>query len=75
METERKREKELENESDPEDVHQDLVTLNTGTLKQKDDVKRVWERGTEGLVGLWKVPSVLASLERADKAVEVVKGM
>ncbi len=75
LEIERKREKELEKESDPKDVHLDLVTLNTGTLKHKYDVKGMWERGTEGLVGLWKIPGVLANLERADKAVDVVKGM
>ena len=46
-----------------------------GILKRKDDVERMWGRGTEGLVELRKIPGVLAKLERAEKVVEVVEGM
>lgn len=53
----------------------DVETLNVRTLRRKDDVERMWERGAEGLVELRKIPGVLAKLERAEKAVDVVKDM
>ena len=55
--------------------HMDVETLNVRTLRRKDDVERMWERGAEGLVELRKIPGVLAKLERAEKAVDAVKDM
>ena len=55
--------------------HMNVETLNVRTLWRKDDVERMWERGAEGLVALRKIPGVLAKLERAEKAVDVVKDM
>lgn len=73
LEAELKREKELEKERGSEDVHMDMNNLDMGILKRKDGVERMWGRGTEGLMELGKIPSVLAKLERAEKAVEAVK--
>ena len=75
MEAELTREKELENERESKGVHADLENLDMGFLERKDDVESMWEKGTEELVELGKFPSVLAKLERAGKAVEVVKAM
>ena len=75
LEAELKREKELEKERESKNVHLNLETLDMGTSKRKDDVERMWGRGTEGLVELGKIPGVLAKLERAEKAAEVVVDM
>lgn len=40
-----------------------------------EEVESMWGRGVEGLVGLERITSVLARLERAGKAAEVVEGM
>ncbi len=53
----------------------DVENLDLGILKRKDDVERMWGRGTEGLVELGRISTVLAQLERAEKAAEVVKGV
>ena len=42
-------------------------------LERRDEVERMWGRGTEGLVGLKTVTGVVASLERAGRAVDVVE--
>ena len=52
-----------------------VETLNVRTLRRKHDVERMWERGAEGLVELRNIPGVLAKLERAKKAVDVVRSM
>ena len=75
LEMELQREKDLEKERESKDVNMDVEDLDIGALKRKDDVETMWERGTVGLVELGRTPSVLAKLERAEKAVEVVKGM
>ena len=75
MEAELRREKELEIGIQSKDVHLSVEALDMGILKRKDDVERMWGKGTEGLVELRKIPGVLAKLERAEKAVEVVKGI
>lgn len=49
--------------------------LGAAKMERLEDMERIWERGTEGLVGLEKVTEVLATLERARKALEVVQGM
>ena len=75
LEAELKREKELEKKRELKRAHMDVENLDVGTLKRRDDVERMWGRGTEGLVELGTVPGVLAKLERAERAVEVVKGI
>lgn len=75
LEAELKREKESEKERESKNVHLNLEALDMGTSKRKDDVERMWGRGTEGLVELGKIPGVLAKLERAEKAAEVVVDM
>ena len=72
MEAELERQKDLEKETQSKDVHMSVETLEVITLRRKDDVERMWKKGTEGLVELRKIPGVLAKLERAEKAVEVV---
>lgn len=67
------REKELEKARDSKNAHLDVETHDGGILMRQDDVERMWGRGTEGLVELGKVSGVMAKLERAEKAVEVVK--
>lgn len=74
LEAELKREKDSERERESKGVHVDVEDLDMGTLKRKDDVERMWRRGTEGLVELGKIPGVLAKLERAEKAIEVLNG-
>lgn len=49
--------------------------LGAAKMERLEEMERMWERGTEGLVGLEKVTEVLATLERARKAVEVVQEM
>lgn len=49
--------------------------LRAARLERLEEMEGIWERGTEGLVGLEKVTEVLATLERARKAVEVVQDM
>ena len=69
--------KEREIEAEREEMKMDVraMELDMGTLERREDVERMWVKGTEGLVELGKVPGVLAKLERAGKAVEVVEGM
>ena len=75
LEAELKRDNELEKRREPNNEHLDMEILDVGILKRKDDVESMWERGTEGLVELGKIPGLLANLERAEKAVDVVRGM
>lgn len=49
--------------------------LGAAKMERLEEMERIWERGTEGLVGLEKVTEVLATLERATKAMEVVQEM
>lgn len=49
--------------------------LGAAKMERSEEMERMWERGTEGLVGLEKVTEVLATLERARKAIEVVQEM
>lgn len=63
-------ERELKRE---EDVDEGMgVVLEAG---MGEEVERMWGRGVEGLVGLERITEVLAKLERAGKAAEVVEGM
>jgi len=68
-------EKALETERESRGQEADVDPLNVGRLERREDVERMWGRGTQGLVELGKVTGVLAKLERAGKAVQVVEGM
>lgn len=72
-ELEKGREREVEGEMEMEggrDRGLDGVRLERG-----EEVERMWGRGLEGLAELGKVPEVVARMERAGKAAEVVEGM
>lgn len=71
LEAELKREEDLEKERNSKSVE----NLDIGNQKRLDDMTGMWGKGTKGLVELGKIPGILAKLERAEKAVEVVKGM
>lgn len=75
LEEELKVEGELEKEREAKVEDMDVDVMDTGILERRDDVERSWERGTQGLLELGKVPGVLAKLERAGRAVEVIEGM
>lgn len=51
------------------------IAATTIKMERLEEMERMWERGTEGLVRLEKVTEVLATLERARKALEVVQDM
>ena len=69
MEAERVAERERER---PEEAPQ-VNLLEDFKLSNLEEVKSMWTKGTEGLVELEKVPEVLAKLERAAQAAEVVE--
>ncbi len=75
LDEEVKVEKELEREREARGGNVDVDSLDVGILERSKDVERSWERGTQGLLDLGKVPGVLAKLERASKAAEVVEGI
>ena len=75
LEGELQKEREMEAEREETKMDLGVMELDMGTLERREDVERMWRKGTEGLVELGKVPGVLAKLERAGKAVEVVEGM
>jgi hypothetical protein len=75
LEEELKVEEELEKEREAKVEDMDVDQMDTGILERRDDVERSWERGTQGILELGKVPGVLAKLERAGRAVEVIEGM
>ena len=52
-----------------------LLGAATTKMERLDEMERMWKRGTEGLVRLENVTEVLATLERAGKALEVVQEM
>ncbi|KAK4692843.1 kinetochor protein Mis14/NSL1, partial [Lecanoromycetidae sp. Uapishka_2] len=68
-----------ENEADAERIAKSKVLsttdLDVGDVERNDDVGGIWRRGTQGLVELGKIPGILAKLERAGKAAEVVESM
>ena len=73
LEGELQKEREIEAEREETKMDLGVMELDMGTLERREDVERMWVKGTEGLVELGKVPGVLAKLERAGKAVEVVE--
>lgn len=70
-----RREKEAEAKRVAEDEARGMTELDMGILERREVVERVWGRGTQGLVELGKIPGVLAKLERAERAAEVVENM
>ena len=75
LEGELQKERAMEAEREETKMDLGVMELDMGTLERREDVERMWGKGTEGLVELGKVPGVLAKLERAGKAVEVVEEM
>lgn len=69
----RERDAQAERATKPEAT--DEIDSDMGVLERREDVEKMWGRGTEGLVELGKIPVVLAKLERAGKAAEVVENM
>lgn len=51
------------------------VELEGGSVERIGEVRRMWERGREGLVRLENVTEALAKVERAEKAAEAVRQM
>lgn len=54
---------------------EDDEMMGMGGLERREEVERMWGRAVEGLVGLEGVTEVVATLERAGRAVEAVEGM
>ncbi|KAL2045501.1 hypothetical protein N7G274_001929 [Stereocaulon virgatum] len=75
LEGELQKEREAEAERQETKVDPSAMDLDLGTLERRDDVETMWGRGLEGLVELGKMPGVLAKLERAGKAANVVENM
>ncbi|MCJ1452759.1 hypothetical protein MMC28_003102 [Mycoblastus sanguinarius] len=74
LEEELRRGKAVDVEREAKQKEMDVDGLDCGVLERKEDVERMWGRGTEGLVDLGQITGVLARLERAEKAVSVVDG-
>ncbi|KAL6721121.1 hypothetical protein ACLMJK_000221 [Lecanora helva] len=68
-------EEELERSRETRGEKMDRKPLDFIPLGRKEDVEKMWERGTQGLVDLEKIPEILAKLDRADKVAEVVESM
>ncbi len=77
LEAELERERELEKEtiSEIERASDKVSELEAAKMERLEESERMWGKGTEGLVGLEKITEVLATLERARKAAEVVQEM
>lgn len=75
MELERERDQERERELEAERSAGQKVELDWERLERAKEVENMWQKGTEGLVVLERVTEVLARLERAGKAAEVVEEM
>lgn len=71
MEAERVAERERGRQEEPPPFRL-LEGMQLGNL---EEVESMWGKGTDGLVGLEKVTGVLAKLERAVVAAEVVEGI
>lgn len=73
LEEELRAEKELETTRGLKGDEVDSNLMKIEELERKEDVERMWTRGTQGLVDLGRLPGVMAKLERAGKAAEVVE--
>lgn len=72
------REMEMEREVKDEEMGEDETEAISGfgaALERKQDMEEAWERGLESLVGLKGITEVVARLDRAAQAVEVVESM
>ena len=52
-----------------------VMPLDVRALERIEDIERAWGKGAQGLVQLGDISTVLAKLERAGQAVEVVEGI
>lgn len=68
-------EREAERDREERRGEVEIEALDLGGFERGEDMQRAWGGATQRLVELGKVPTVLAKLERAGKAVEVVEGM
>lgn len=75
LEEELRVEREAERKRGLEGEQMNVDPLDVGPLERKGDVERMWGKGTRGLAELGEVTGVVAKLERAGKAMEVVEGM
>ncbi|MCJ1461911.1 hypothetical protein MMC07_000510 [Pseudocyphellaria aurata] len=75
LEREREREQKKEWESGGESSAVQGIELECARVERPEEVKKMWQKGNEGLVGLERITEVLARLERAGKAAEVVEDM
>ncbi|KAL9586717.1 MAG: hypothetical protein Q9212_000725 [Teloschistes hypoglaucus] len=71
-ETEREREREAEEEFTDATREGGLEAV---VLERPEDMDKMWGRGLEGLMELRKVTEIMARMERAGKAAEVVDGI
>ena len=44
-------------------------------VERRGEVERMWRRGVDGLEGLGDITGVMARLERAERAMDVVEGV
>lgn len=75
LEKEREAERQRENDVEAEMEARREGGLEDVGLERVEEVEQMWGRGLEGLVDLGRVTEVMAKLERAGKAAEVVEGM
>ncbi|KAL9605669.1 MAG: hypothetical protein Q9179_001134 [Wetmoreana sp. 5 TL-2023] len=75
LEAEREKERGREREIEEEMQGKSEGGLEEVGLARGDEVENMWGRGTEGLVELRRVTELMAKMERAAKAAEVVEGM
>lgn len=75
LEREREREQQKERELEMERSAGQEVELEGAMVERLEEVENTWQRGTEGLLRLERITEVLARLERAGKAAEVVEDM
>ena len=70
-----KLERRMEEEREPKRKEAVPETMDLGNFERVGEMESIWIKGTQALAGLEQVPRVLAKLERARKAVEVVESM
>lgn len=75
MEVERVAERERTEGQGKDDDAQVGLLLEAVKVGNLEEVESMWGKGTGGLVGLGKISTVLAKLERAATAAEVVEGI
>lgn len=73
LEEELRAEKELQIARGLKGENMNTNLMKVEDLERKEDVERMWTRGTQGLVDLGRLPGVMAKVERAGKAADVVE--